>query len=94
MIADWARSGKVEEKCQAVLLVIAEHRKHHHAYGPTVEEIREAAGISTTSLVSGYLKRLKAKGLVEYSPRVPRSVEPTLMGWIRAGIERPCSFEH
>jgi repressor LexA len=45
-----------------------------HGYPPTYDEIKEALGLSTKSLVSHHLKRLQAMGLLDLKPNSPRSI--------------------
>src|SRR3990172_734353 len=64
---------------------------------PTLDEIRQAKGLSTKSLVVYHLKALAAAGLIEHTPNVSRGIrvldpEPQnvtfslpIKGWIRAG---------
>jgi repressor LexA len=65
---------------------------------PTLDEIRQAKGLSTKSLVVYHLKALASAGLIEHTPNVSRGIrvlapEPKnvtftlpIKGWIRAGL--------
>lgn len=86
---DW-RTHRVPEKCEAVLKSIARFRRLHHDYGPSIEEIREDTGISSTGLVDGYMKRLRRLDLIKYREGVSRSVQLTDRGWHRADVMPPC----
>ena len=44
-------------------------------YPPSVREICEAVGLSSTSTVHGHLKRLEKKGLIKRDPAKPRALE-------------------
>lgn len=44
-------------------------------YPPSVREIGKAVGLSSTSTVHGYLKRLESKGLLHRDPSKPRALE-------------------
>jgi repressor LexA len=44
-------------------------------YPPSVREIGKAVGLSSTSTVHGYLKRLENKGLLHRDPSKPRAME-------------------
>ena len=44
-------------------------------YPPSVREICEAVGLSSTSTVHGHLKRLERKGLIKRDPSKPRALE-------------------
>lgn len=43
-------------------------------FGPTMREIGEAVGLSSTSTVAGYLNRMSKAGLVSSIPGSPRSI--------------------
>jgi len=45
-----------------------------HGYSPTYDEIRQALGLSTKSLVSHHLRRLQALGYLELRHNSPRSI--------------------
>lgn len=85
---------------QKILDYIAQYVRAE-GYPPTYDEIREALGISTKSLVSHHLKKLAAKGFLHLKPNTPRSIRlanpphsPTfrvpILGQIAAG--QPISF--
>lgn len=44
-------------------------------YPPSIREIGDAVGLSSTSTVHGYLKRLEAKGAIKRDPTKPRAME-------------------
>ena len=44
-------------------------------YPPSVREIGKAVGLSSTSTVHGYLRRLEKKGLLHRDPSKPRALE-------------------
>lgn len=48
-----------------------------YGYPPTYDEIRQALGLSTKSLVSHHLKQLRAMGLLQLKPNSPRSISLT-----------------
>lgn len=85
---DW-RKHRVDEKSADVLVAVARFFRVHH-YGPTMKEIRDDTGISSASLVAAYVKRLRGEGLLRFDDGIARSVQPTPLGWARAGIEPPC----
>ena len=49
-------------------------------YPPTVREICNAVGLSSTSTVHGHLSKLESKGLIKRDPTKPRAIEITLAG--------------
>jgi repressor LexA len=48
-----------------------------HGYPPSIIEIGEAVGISSTSHVSYYLRQLQAMGKIEVAPRRARAIRIT-----------------
>ncbi|WP_048817841.1 transcriptional repressor LexA [Desulforamulus hydrothermalis] len=59
---------------EAVLKVIIENVKAK-GYPPSVREIGEAVGLSSSSTVHSYLKRLEQKGYLRRDPTKPRAIE-------------------
>jgi repressor LexA len=59
---------------QEQVLVFLRQFVNQHGYPPTYEEIREAVGLSSKSHVSYYLAALEQLGLIERTPRAPRSL--------------------
>ncbi|WP_073234767.1 transcriptional repressor LexA [Desulforamulus putei] len=59
---------------EAVLNVIIENVKLK-GYPPSVREIGEAVGLSSSSTVHSYLKRLEQKGYLRRDPTKPRAIE-------------------
>jgi len=59
---------------EAVLNVIIENVKKK-GYPPSVREIGEAVGLSSSSTVHSYLKRLEEKGYLRRDPTKPRAIE-------------------
>ncbi|MCK6259501.1 transcriptional regulator [Fictibacillus sp. KIGAM418] len=55
---------------EAIKLFVA---KHH--YSPTVREIGDIVGSTSSITVAGYLERLKKKGLVTWEEGRPRSLK-------------------
>ena len=60
---------------QRVLRYIREF-VHAHGYGPTVREIRDALGISSTSVVHSHLNRLERQWLITREPGLARTIRP------------------
>jgi repressor LexA len=56
-------------------------------YPPTVREIGETVGLSSTSTVHGYLGRLEKQGLLHRNPGKPRILEVTLIGLQKLGVQ-------
>lgn len=59
---------------QSVLQVIIDNVKAK-GYPPSVREIGEAVGLSSSSTVHSYLKRLEQKGYLRRDPTKPRAIE-------------------
>ncbi|AQS59253.1 transcriptional repressor LexA [Desulforamulus ferrireducens] len=59
---------------EAVLQVIIDNVKAK-GYPPSVREIGEAVGLSSSSTVHSYLKRLEQKGYLRRDPTKPRAIE-------------------
>ena len=62
-----------------VLRFIYEEVKEH-GYPPTVREICNAVGLSSTSTVHGHLSRLEKNGYIQRDPSKPRAIELTQFG--------------
>ena len=64
---------KITAKQQRILDFITESKKKN-GYAPTVREICEHVGLSSTSTVHGYIDRLVSKGLLVREERSPRTL--------------------
>lgn len=60
--------------------------KSANGYAPTVREIGEAVGLSSTSTVHGHIDRLTKQGLLKKNPSQPRTLEITQSGLETLGI--------
>ncbi|MBA4380060.1 MAG: repressor LexA [Anaerolinea sp.] len=56
------------------ILHYLDKRLSEHGYPPSIREIGEATGISSTSVVTYYLKQLAELGLIERDPKFSRAV--------------------
>ncbi len=56
------------------ILNYLDKRLSEHGYPPSIREIGEATGISSTSVVTYYLKQLAELGLIERDPKFSRAV--------------------
>lgn len=45
-----------------------------HGYPPTFRELTEICEFHSTSTTSRYLNILKSKGIIDYTPKIPRSI--------------------
>lgn len=64
------------ERCiteKVILYAIRRFIKSHH-YSPTFREIMEECDLHSTHTIYRYLRRMKVKGLIDYSPKIPRSI--------------------
>lgn len=70
--------NKMTPQQQRIFGYIAEYVRAQ-GYPPTYDEIREALGMSTKSLVSHHLKNLEAKGYLHLKRHTPRGIK--LVSW-------------
>lgn len=54
---------------------------------PTIHEMAEALGIDSTSMITGYLKGLEARGLVEH--HLASNQRQSRSWWMGGGVWRP-----
>lgn len=71
------RSG-LTERHRKILEFIRE--RYEAGFPPSIREIGQAAGISSTSVVTYYLKQLAEMGLIERDARFSRAVRPISTG--------------
>jgi repressor LexA len=64
---------RIANSDQRVLTAIALFWKQH-GYSPSLRELCELADVSSTSMAALHLERLQAAGLIEYEPRIARSI--------------------
>ena len=67
---------QLPERQQKVLDCIAQY-VDEHGFPPTVREIGDVIGVSSTSLVTYYLKRLEERGLIVREPSMSRAIQLT-----------------
>lgn len=65
--------GLTERQRQVLQFIKEEIRKR--GYPPSVREIGEAIGLSSSSTVHGHLARLEEKGFIRRDPTKPRAIE-------------------
>ncbi|WAA10852.1 transcriptional repressor LexA [Fervidibacillus albus] len=65
---------KLSKRQQEILNFIKKEVKEK-GYPPSVREIGEAVGLSSSSTVHGHLARLESKGLIRRDPTKPRAIE-------------------
>ncbi len=65
--------GKATPQQKRILGYIRQYLRAQ-GYPPTYEEIRQALGLSTKSLVSHHLKKLETKGYLYLRPNTPRGI--------------------
>jgi repressor LexA len=87
---------KTTPRQQAILDTINDYRREH-GYPPSVREIGERVGLSSSSTVQSHLRTLQRKGLIHRDPTKPRAlvsgtdharevVTLPLLGRVAAGI--------
>jgi repressor LexA len=59
---------------QAQVLQAIEAFKYEHGYPPSVREIGERVGLSSTSTIHAHLKALERRGLISRDPTKPRAL--------------------
>jgi repressor LexA len=64
----------VEGRQRQILEFLRSHA-HQHSYPPTVREIGQAVGLSSSSTVQNHLNALETKGLIRRDPTKSRTVE-------------------
>jgi len=60
---------------QAAILAFIKKNIRQKGYPPSVREIGQAVGLSSSSTVHGYLKKLEANGYLRRDPTKPRALE-------------------
>ena len=74
-----------ESKQLAILRFVYE-KQLEKGYPPTVREIGEGVGLSSSSTVHGHLNRLQKRGLLHKDPDKPRALEVTPAGVEALGV--------
>jgi repressor LexA len=67
------------ERCGAVLRVVAQFVDRNH-YPPTIRQIGDRSGISSTSLVKLHLRALEERGHLRLTPGISRGIALTEAG--------------
>jgi repressor LexA len=91
------RKGMTERHQKIMDFIV---QRFDEGFPPSVREIGEAAEISSTSVVTYYLKQLTEMGLIERDPKFSRAIRPThiaskdlfhvpILGPIAAGLPIP-----
>ncbi|MTI79494.1 MAG: transcriptional repressor LexA [Firmicutes bacterium] len=66
--------SSLNKREQSILDVIKENLREK-GYPPSVREIGKSVGLSSSSTVHGYLKKLEQKGIIRRDPTKPRAIE-------------------
>lgn len=77
---------KSSDSKQLAILRFIYNQTQSHGYPPTVREIGEKVGLSSTSTVHGHIARLAKKGFLIKDPTKPRALEVTELGADALGI--------
>ncbi|MYE47546.1 MAG: hypothetical protein F4X25_12540 [Chloroflexi bacterium] len=72
------------KRLRAVVVAIARHQAEH-GYAPSVRELMAAAGFSSTSHTTHWLRACEEAGLVVRAPRRARAITLTAKGRALAG---------
>jgi repressor LexA len=80
---------------QRMVLEVIRDSVQRRGYPPSMREIGEAVGLTSTSSVSHQLRTLQRKGFLRRDPNRPRAVEVRVPGAapVRVGGEEPETFE-
>lgn len=70
-----SRSGSSLSKRQEQVLEFIREAVMARGYAPSIREIGEAIGLSSSSTVHSHLRTLETKGRIRRSPSRPRSIE-------------------
>ena len=70
---------------QRQIMQFINERIRRKGYPPSVREIGDAVGLSSSSTVHGHLTRLEEKGLIRRDPTKPRAIEVLEEGGARPG---------
>ncbi|MHB1125492.1 MAG: transcriptional repressor LexA [Bacillota bacterium] len=65
---------EISDRQRAILDYIKKEIRHH-GYPPSVREIGDAVGLSSSSTVHGHLEQLEKKGFIRRDPTKPRAIE-------------------
>ena len=77
-----------EERMEAILAFIVRHKVEHDGAAPTIREIVEQVGISSTSVVSYHLKMLEDAGRIQRPFGAARAIVVVGGRWVApAGME-------
>jgi repressor LexA len=66
--------GRQGQDVESAMLRFLQTFVRDNGYPPIYDEIREAVGLSSRSHVLYYLNMLEEQGLIERTPRAPRSL--------------------
>ena len=68
-----------ENRTRPLVEAIARHQVAH-GYPPTIRELQERLGLSSTSVVASSLDQCESLGLIDRAPRLARAVKLTAAG--------------
>lgn len=74
---------------EAMLHYIITYKQEHDGQAPTIRDIMDALGISSTSVVSHHLARLEREGRIERSRADSRSIRVRGGRWVYDGEPQP-----
>jgi SOS-response transcriptional repressor LexA len=60
------RNNQKVERSESILRYVIDYKREHDGISPTIREIQEATGISSSSLVKFYLDGLQKRGAIQY----------------------------
>lgn len=63
------------QRREAIFEFITNYHREH-GYGPSMREVADACGITSSSIVHGHIERLVADGMLRRTPGIARSYRP------------------
>ncbi|MCM3024772.1 helix-turn-helix domain-containing protein [Heyndrickxia ginsengihumi] len=73
---------RLGEKEKDILNFIQSYRESH-AYAPSMMEICRKCGLRSTNTVYAYLQKLKNKGLIDWQPKVSRTIRIVKRSYVK-----------
>lgn len=64
------------EETELEILTQIEKYISKHDYSPSIRELKRLCrSVNSTSTIKSYLDRMKAKGLIDFEPKTPRTIK-------------------
>ena len=92
MADDTGQAPKAMTASQFRLLRACAEYWRAHRYSPSLRELVELAGLSSTSVAASNVRRLMAMGLLSQAAEICRTICLTHAGWAESGLEPPLAM--